>query len=432
MRERDQIVNESQNRLTTEAADPSLIRKTKQLLADIREGEWENTETTPIVWAYEQDGSMNPPIVTVNRWSRTPEGWSEANLSGTLADPDNGPTSGNLHSWSASLNKIAEQATDMELDIELSIIAQEIENAAFYAQANELLQSLGRGPLRQQAPNIEQPASNDSASTSITQNALRESLSAPGGENQRVLVVRDARGPRLIEAIILDPEPWQIEEYAGRTGLVSSQMSLSTFASTLWQYPNLHEAMTYATWTRLAEYLQPRLPDLYLDNPTLSGLESTNPVDLPPIIARNRLALLDSFAKPENLQAKIELTEIAMASLYGEPVNEDVFSSASLACANWHTISDHAGIGDLMEAGQTMTGEINSYRKTFAHLTEKGEAIDPGDRFELARLEQECSEIGHLVDMAHLQIERRERQEARAASQDYHDEDEDLSANFGP
>lgn len=515
----------------------TLLHRAQQLLADIKaRQETQENATTPTAWAYEQDGSMNPPIVTTSRWSRTPQDWNETNLSRTLADPNNGPTSDNLHNWSTSLNRAAAQTTNQALSIELHTVAQELDNAAVFAQAQTLLQAHAPTPEPQQthllydnlallsqakdfyvlmdnrqtvgnqvlfhaknrqgyttnlaeahlftaeeAKRLNEARTTDIAykidylleaatigvdsdalarlngttdrgvdsvhrmlemqpsakkpvrrANPIIENALFEELNRSESKQRRVLIAHQPGQPELPETILIDPQQWQIDQYQTKASpLALELMNLPDFVSKMWQYPNLQEAMTYSHWVLLSEAVRPHLDDLSMSNPNLSGLESTNPSDLPPIIAQNRLALLSAFPKPENLQAQLELTEIVMANLYGEPVNTAVFSEQSLSNSLWREMANQELIGDLMSSGAELTRDIHTLKARFARETASGHTVSDEDRFELARIEQDASEMEHVIDMAELRLERSARLEQNDHDQGLYEDEPDYGSAPG-
>lgn len=409
--------------------DSPLVADAKRLLADLRSSAPHPEQPTPTVWAYEQDGSMNAPIVTINRWSNVPEGWNESDLTELLATDKHQPTAEKLHQWANGFNKVIGQMQSSDDANLMANFAQQMEQAALYAQANELLEQTGHPTLTSrddQTADLGTPTA--TIPTSIIQEALQETLDEADTGGHPVLVVSNGHHPDLIEAVIIDPAPWQEQRYRNEGGLVCSRMALSEFAATLWQYPNLHESMGYGTWTKLAEFVQPHMSEVFLDDPTASGLEATTPTDLPPVIAQNRLALLDTFAKPENLQAKIELTEVIMANLNGEPVNRSIFSEASLSKPDWHTLTANRDIGEFVEASQTLANKIEQTTLNLNAQRDLGHPPTQDDRFELAALKMEQAELDHLVEMGALHLERQKRQ----ATPDADELDDNLDSDCRP
>lgn len=230
-------------------------------------------------------------------------------------------------------------------------------------------------------------------------------------EATKIAVITPPGQPHHLEDIRFNTSELALDNYRN-DGYEVTIVSPPEFCENLWRYDNIEQAMTYNQWCKLSEFIQPVLPSLFLDNPSMlagfdidDGHGSThNPPDLPPILAQKRMdTVIKPMNRPETLQAKLELTEILMANLYGEPVNENIFSEASLTGPTWaKTMKQIQDTGDLAEYDRETRNEIDAQQFTI----DQQEAADPngngyanpGEYARMLVLNQELQESHHLND----------------------------------
>lgn len=206
--------------------------------------------------------------------------------------------------------------------------------------------------------------------------------------------------PESLHSVIVDPHKWQIKHERDEPGTQTSIQNLSSFVSKLWQYQGAEKAMTYKDWSQVSDLLKSAMKGIVLEIPNNRELEARNPLDLPPIVAQERLKLLALTPHPDHLQAKLELTEIVIANLYGEPINTSLFSEQSLAeSASWRHDLNTSDVGDYMEEGQEIEREI-AYLKSELANTDESTAPNQASRlqFELAKLQIQSDECLRKID----------------------------------
>ena len=246
--------------------------------------------------------------------------------------------------------------------------------------------------------------------TEALRDALRQSSQSLSVEDYIAVITRPGQ-PHHLEDVRFNTSDLALDNYRNK-GYEVKMASLPEFCENLWRYDNIEQAMTYSQWCKVSEFIQPVLPNLFLDNPSLlAGFDiddehgpTHNPPDLPPILAQKRMeTVIKPMNRPETLQAKLELTEIMMASLYGEPVNEHIFSKASLTGPIWaDTMKQNEDIGGLAEYDRETRNEINAQQFTI----DQQEAADPngngyanpGEYARMLVLKQELRESHHLND----------------------------------
>lgn len=235
--------------------------------------------------------------------------------------------------------------------------------------------------------------------------ARANQTSGPAMADEEMMVVTERGAPNKIITAIVTPNDEQVQSQSEVPDHEVKMTSVSKFASTLWSAESLATAMTYNDWMKVSTVLKDAMPGVVNTETGASPLETRNPTDLPPIIAQQRLALLDSQGGPEHLQAKMELTEIAISGLYGEPINESIFSPDSLSeTASWRYAVEQTDTGDLMEAGQDAEAEIRYIDSEIHGYSQQGLHTPPVILDERARLVQNTNEFSMQIDAieAHL------------------------------
>lgn len=184
--------------------------------------------------------------------------------------------------------------------------------------------------------------------------------------------------------------------------------------------------MPYNSWEQLTEFVRPHLKDIHDTQARVPAQMAKDlPTDLPPALAAERLHILDSLPSPENLKVKLALADIEMASLYGEPSTEHLFTDTQML-QSWHdelrnTSLDtlYSKAADLEFMHQELTDEIRQQIR-------EGHSVSNDERYTLAMLKQQQSEIERKIDSVNSASYRASLKDSEALHvSDPHDTDED-------
>ena len=228
--------------------------------------------------------------------------------------------------------------------------------------------------------------------------SLKEMFGQDPHTDDTVLLVARAESPDLLETVMVNPDEHQVANFATDDTRVTQTMPLADFAASFWRYPNAHNAMSYNSWQQFLEIVTPHLSKLEQQGRIPASLSSNLPADLPPKVAQERMALLDAFASPENLKVKIQLADICMASLYGEPVKDSLFKGKDKQ-PGWHERLSYHDLGTLYEYASHIGATVTEIANAIHDSARRDQEIDVEQRFSLALARQTEGEINHMIDI---------------------------------
>lgn len=229
--------------------------------------------------------------------------------------------------------------------------------------------------------------------------------------NDTVMLVGTESEPNKIDTIVFNPDDWKFDKLRNRPGAIIQTMELAEFASRYWEMPDAHRAMSYNTWEQFIEFVGPVLeqnPDQFEGHLPMA-LGNNLPSDLPPRVAQQRMELLDAYPTRENLKTKVQLSDIEMASLYGEPVHEHIFAPEQLV-PTWHDrLNSYADdMGSLYEKADMILDGVRDMSEAIKTKTANGEQIPNELKYALAISQQTQDECDLMIDSlesrAHRQV----------------------------
>jgi len=244
--------------------------------------------------------------------------------------------------------------------------------------------------------------------------------------DDQVILAALRESPDTLETVLINPDQHQVDSLARNPDILFRTTTLAEFAASLWCHPNAHRAMPYNSWEQLTEFVRPHLKDIHDTQARVPAQMAKDlPTDLPPALAAERLHILDSLPSPENLKVKLALADIEMASLYGEPSTEHLFTDTQML-QSWHdelrnTSLDtlYSKAADLEFMHQELTDEIRQQIR-------EGHSVSNDERYTLAMLKQQQSEIERKIDSVNSASYRASMKNSEALHvPDPHDTDED-------
>jgi len=232
-----------------------------------------------------------------------------------------------------------------------------------------------------------------------------------------VVMVADKGTPDTLDTVLISPDEWQIDSFRKNKDNLIETTTLADFAARFWEIPNAHSAMTYNSWLQFIELAGPEIkeyPELF-DETMPNCLASNLPPDLPPRVAHQRMALLDAFPTPENLRTKIQLADIDMASLYGEPVNEHLFAPEQMV-PTWQTRMAKHDLDDLMtNVGDNLKLAAKNMADEITTLTRQNQAVPEALIYSHALTCQTIDECDLMIESITTRIHRESMRVERAA-----------------
>jgi len=131
--------------------------------------------------------------------------------------------------------------------------------------------------------------------------------------------------------------------------------------------------------------------------PIYSGV----PVDLPYHLAAKRLKRLDHYAGPQDMRARVELTEIVMATRSARLLNLFLFSDQSLACPSFH-VPDTDSLRTLKSDLHKLDGIIEQLQERFRGDIGLGNPVSQDGWLNLSRdlaiKSQSLNELAYLIN----------------------------------
>lgn len=245
----------------------------------------------------------------------------------------------------------------------------------------------------------------------------------PGAINNSVLLAASKEDPTHLHIVAMNPSESLERRLVDNPNLIVRHMEASEFAASFWRFPDAHRAMSYQTWSEFSELVQPHLDKLpKVTESVPAQLQIGLPADYPPALARERMSVLDSRPSPQNLQVKMALAEIEMASLYGEPVNPELFTPAQLAVSSWSEKLANTDLRVLHDKQEDMAFMEGEFVKGIQQQVANGQQVSQDDRFTLALMRQFMSELERQNDSVTRTLDR-----AAPSAHASDDEDDDMS-----
>lgn len=216
--------------------------------------------------------------------------------------------------------------------------------------------------------------------------------------DDKVVLAALMESPDKLETVLINPDEYQVERLAMNRDLLFRVTTLADFAASYWCHPDAHKAMPYNSWEQLTEFVEPHLKDIHDTRAKVPAQMARDlPTDLPPALASQRLNILDSLPSPDNLKAKLALADIEMASLYGEPVTEHLFTDTQ-NLQSWHDEVRNADLDTLYSKAADLEFMHQELTRDIRTKADDGEAVSTDDRYTLAMLKQNENEVERKIE----------------------------------